>query len=143
MIDTTTGEIILYDTGFSVTSSLTALDLEKYIPNQIVYRYNTDTNWQHYYVWLDIDPSEYVYAEVSFHENSLASIRLLPQHTAHTLPVERPSTMDVVAACHLAEEWYRNHFSGEELIFEWGSIRYLSGADPIYAPPAILVKYTN
>lgn len=37
MIDTTTGEIILYNTGFSVTPSSTPFDLEKYIPNQIVH----------------------------------------------------------------------------------------------------------
>ena len=143
MIDTTTGEIILYNTGYSVTPSLTPFDLEKYIPNQIVHHYKTDTNYQHYYVWLDIDPAEYVYAAICFRGNSLESIKLFPQHTAHALPAERPSSMDVVIAGNLVEEWYHNHFSSEELIFEWGSIRYFSGTDPIFAPPNVLIKYPN
>ena len=143
MIDITTGEIILYDTGFSVTPSLTPFDLEKYIPNQIVHHYKTDTNYQHYYVWLDIDPAEYVYAAICFRGNSLESIRLFPQYSSRALPEKQPSAMDAVIADNLVEEWYHNHFSSEELIFVWGSIRYFSGTDPIFAPPNVLIKYQN
>ena len=141
MIKINTGEISLCESGFSLDPSLTPLDLERNIPDHIVFHYKTNTNYMHYCVWLDIDPSEYVYATVCFCENSLISIKLFPQAIAQELPNQRPSTMNLGEAQKLAYSWYQNHISNKETVFKWGKIQYFSGADPIYSAPNISIQY--
>jgi len=141
MIKITTGEIILCESGFSLNPSLTALDLERNIPDHIVFRYKTNTNYTHYCVWLDIDPFEYVYATVCFYENVLVNIKLFPQDVAQELPKQRASTMNLSEAQKLAYSWYQNHISNKESVFEWGKIQYISGNDPIYGTPNIHIQY--
>ena len=141
MIKINTGEIILCGSNFSLNSSLTPLDLERNIPNHIVFHSKTDTKYQHYYVWLDIDPSEYVYADIRFHENSLECVKLFPQNTARELQSKMPPATDLKTAQELAYSWYQNHFSSKEPVFKWGAIRYFPGSDPIYGAPNISIQY--
>ena len=92
-------------------------------------------------IWVDIEPHEYIYAEVSFFDNKLQHIRLLPQHQSTSTSEKQVHSMDLLTAQNLASSWYRKYFSDEKMTFSWGTVTYFNGADPIYSPPCILVKF--
>ena len=142
MIDLASGKIILYRSNFVITFSLTPEELEKSIPHQIRLKHKTDTNYIHYNVVCDIDPFEYVMAQISFFKKILYSISFYPQNSTHSLSDLNFSPIDLVSARNIAYAWFQKHFK-EQSDFTWGTVKFFPGSDPIYGPANIELKYNT
>lgn len=143
MIDTNKGTVTLCSSGFCISQNTKPPELTRAIPSLISQVRPTNTGYTHCGCWVDMEPQVYVWAFLCFHGDDLESIRLFPQHQSTTLPAPQPHPMNTELSNPLVHEWYRKLFAQDELSFDWGSIRYCEGNDPIYAPTSVLIEYKH
>lgn len=141
MFNLAAGNIKLCRSNFTLRLDITPQVIEENLADVIFDRKKINTHFLYYMIWVDIEPHEYIYAEVSFFDNKLQHIRLLPQHQSASTAERQVHSMDLLTAQNLASSWYRKYFSDEKMTFSWGTVTYFNGADPIYSPPCILVKF--
>ena len=140
MIDLQNGRIVLHKSGFVITSEVAQKDFEEKIPDQIAYRYTVDSGWTHYFCWIDIEDSEYIYASLSFCGNRLDSICLQPQYLS-SAPKGQPNISDVSMNFEGIREWYQRYFTADKHTFSWGEVALYRETDPIYNPSRLIIKY--
>ena len=141
MINIQDGTITLCDSKFRISKNITQQELKEGIPALITSSYDTNTEYTHYGVWLDIESEIYVYATICFHGNVLKDMRLYPQHKSSVCPASAPYPMHLEEAQDSVDKWYHNLFDKDRIISEWGFISYCEGDDPLYYPPCVLIRY--
>ena len=141
MIDAEKGKILLNASGFNICNRTTPGELATALSTLICRSYRPTPKNIHYLCWIDIEPREYVYAEISFSGNVLESMRIFPQHESSEADAPQPNAMDIKKSGELARKWYEKYFDKDELLFSWGSVKYCEGSDPVYSPPCVLISY--
>ena len=115
--------------------------IEENLADVIFGREKIGTRFLRYMIWGDIEPHEYIYADISFSDDKLQHIRLLPQYQSTTASEKQVYCMDLLAAQNLTHAWHQKYFSDDKMDFSWGTVTYFKGGDPIYSPPCILIKF--
>ena len=143
MFNLENGDIVLCDYNLSINGNTPKKVFEDTFAETIVFKHTVNEKYTHYSCWFELEKGNYIYSTVSFCDERLYIVELLPQHQSAKKETSQPYTKEIDEAQRLAFEWYSKHFSQNELLYTWGKIKYCKGADPIYSPPSVIIKYDN
>ncbi len=143
MFDLPSACFTLCASGLRISPDLTPMQLENTLHDVIIRHSDTDTGYTHYFVWCDIEPGDFVYADICFSGSTLCSVHLLPQHRTHMPSGRDIPNMNLDAARALVKAWYARFFEEPVLTFPWGRITLIPGSDPIYHPPCVMIRYDS
>ena len=142
MLNADTGEIRLHRSNFVLHAGVTPQSIEEQLAEQIIHRRETDNHYVHYWLCADIASPEYITANLIFFKNRLLSISLFPQDHSETVWKTLAPPTELQLAQNIVRAWYQKYFSEAKMSFQWGTIGFCEGSDPIYYPPAIVIKYS-
>lgn len=138
MFDVTNGVITLCKSGLKIDKNTTPEDLEKNIPDQIIWHSeNKSGAYSRYYCWLDIEPDHLISSCFFFRvKRKLVNLDLCPSET----PESTGHEYDCLLEWDIAEKWLRQYLNEDEKRYMWGKIT-LVRSDWDF-PTRIVIKFS-